>query len=227
VIRIDRWVGAFLDSLDVMVGQGRVLVALSADHGIQPYPEGLVAEGQPAGRSSVSALIRAVDSTLATRYRMDFGLGASSGLLLGDVGEMRARGINTDSLSDTLAERVRAMTGVRQVFTPRSLAAAPASDAEAGRWRRQINDRVEWLVAAALEPNWMWGSAASSTNHGTTNHGDMNVPIAFMGPGIAAQVSTRAARTIDIGTTLAALLGVRPLEAVEGIALPEVTAGRR
>jgi arylsulfatase A-like enzyme len=48
-----------------------------------------------------------------------------------------------------------------------------------------------------------------------------------MGSGIAAQVVDRAVRTIDIGPTLAALLGVRPLQEVEGVALAEVVGKRR
>jgi len=48
-----------------------------------------------------------------------------------------------------------------------------------------------------------------------------------MGAGIPALRVERVARTVDIGPTLAALLGIRPTEAVEGIVLPEVRGGRR
>jgi arylsulfatase A-like enzyme len=55
----------------------------------------------------------------------------------------------------------------------------------------------------------------------------VTVPLAFMGAGIAARRVERPVRTFDIGPTLAALLGIRPGEPVEGVALPEVIGNRR
>ena len=72
---------------------------------------------------------------LWTRYRVDFDFFTDSGLLSANLAELRARGIDTDSLSDTVAARMRALLGVRTVFTPRTLWAADPADAEAGFWR--------------------------------------------------------------------------------------------
>lgn len=222
ILRLDHWLAWFLDSLETTVGRGRLLVSLTADHGIQPYPEGVIAAGQPAGRLSLGPIRRELDSLLFARYRTDFSLDTDIGMLFGNLAALRARGVNTDSLSAAIAGRMAALPGVRRTFTPATLAAAPADDPEAVLWRRRIPSDFEWIAAAALAPNYMWTTGTTTTGHGTTNMADRNVPIAFMGAGITAQVASRAARTIDIGPTLAALLGIRPLEPVEGVALPEV-----
>lgn len=227
VLRLDRWLGWFLDSLETSVGRGRLLVALTSDHGVQPYPESAAARGLPAGRIPMAPVIARLDSALSFRFQTDFHFDDDSGLLFGDIAELRARGVDVDSLADAVAEEVGGWEGVRRVLTPRALAAAAADDGEAGLWRRLIPQDFQWLVAASLEPNFIWGSPTSTgTTHGTTNLADLQVPIAFMGAGIPARRSDRAARTVDIGPTLAALLGIRPLEPVEGVILPEVTARR-
>ncbi len=227
ILRLDRWLGWFLDSLETSVGRGRLLVALTSDHGIQPYPEGAQAAGRPAGRASMRLPIIELDSALFARTRLDYDLSTDSGLLLGDVAEMRRRGIDPDSVSMALAAKVAGLPGVRQVFTPATLRAAAAEDAEAGFWRRLIPPDFGWLIAASLQPGWMWSTSPTSTTHGTTNPPDVIVPIAFMGAGITARRVERPVRTIDIGPTLAALLGIRPSEPVEGVALAEVVGNRR
>lgn len=227
VLRLDRWLGWFLDSLETTVGRGRLLVALTSDHGVQPYPEGSVAAGRPGGRTTLRIPISELDSVLTSRYRVDFDLQTDSGLLLGNVAEMRARGIDPDSVSAAVAAKVAELPGIRRVFTPASLRAAPADDAEAGLWRRLIPPDFGWVIAAALEPGWIFSTGTIGATHGSTNPADVTVPIAFMGSGIAPRRVDRPVRTIDIGPTLAALLGLRPTEPVEGVVLPEVVGNRR
>jgi len=54
---LDRTIGTLFDELDAQVGKGEWVVALSADHGVTPIPEQLVAEGKDAGRVSGGAII--------------------------------------------------------------------------------------------------------------------------------------------------------------------------
>jgi len=227
VLRLDHWLGWFLDSLEASVGRGRLLVALTSDHGIQPYPEGVVAGGRSAGRVSLTPLLREIDSVMYSRTRTDFELDSDIGMIFGNVAALRAWGVDVDSLSAAVAERIAKLPGVRRTFTPATLAAAPADDAEAALWRRRVPSDFQWLAAGVLEQYYMWSSGTTTTSHGTTNLADRNVPIAFMGTGIAPQVSQRVARTVDIAPTLAALLGVRPLQAVEGAPLAEVISPPR
>ena len=89
------------------------------------------------------------------------------------------------------------------------------------RWRKTIPAGFGWLIAGALKPGFVWASG-SGAQHGTTNPTDVGVPVAFMGPGIRAGVFQRAVRTVDIAPTLAAYLGVRPSEKLDGVVLPEI-----
>ena len=93
---------------------------------------------------------------------------------------------------------------------------------DAARWHRALAATPGWLVCAAADTGWIWAGTKGWTTHGTTNPDDVNVPIAFWGAGIQPGRSAAAARTVDIAPTLAALLGVTPLEPLDGHALPEV-----
>jgi predicted AlkP superfamily pyrophosphatase or phosphodiesterase len=217
VLRLDHWLGWFLDSLTTMVPADQIAISLSADHGVTEFPE-----AGSGGRMATPGAVRLLNQWAASRYRLNLGAILESGLMLADVPALGARGVNVDSLSESLAAEIRKTPGVRAVYTPKSLAAASASDHEAGRWRRQIPPGTSWLVAVAIDDGWVWGTSKSSTGHGTTNLTDVRVPILFRIPGVRSAVVTRTVRTVDIAPTLAAVLGVKPTQPVEGVVLPEI-----
>jgi len=219
LLRLDHWLGWFTDSLAVLVPGDATVFALTADHGVQPFPE----RTGIGGRTSLATMTRRTGRALEQRFRVPLGFHFDSGLLTADVASLRARGINVDSLADVLAREARAQPGVAKVFTPRSLARAAATDAEVRLWRRTIPPAQGWLVAASVGPGWLWADSPGWTTHGTTQPLDMNVPVIFYGAGLRARRVARRVTTEDIGPTFAALAGVRPTEPVTGRVLPEVT----
>ena len=216
LLRLDRWLGWFLDSLAAQVSKERFLLVLTADHGIVPFPEMTSARGGRAGRLSLVGLIRETRGALASRWGTDFDLSFDSGLLTADVVGLRAHGIDLDSLAAALAVRVGRPPGVARVDTPRSLREAPTSDLIASRWRRSLPQNLGWLICVTAEPGYIWGYGPGSTDHGTPDPDDVNAPIGFMGPGVRPGVHYRPIRTVDIAPSLAALLGLHPGERVDG-----------
>jgi arylsulfatase A-like enzyme len=222
LLRLDHWLGWFLDSLAVLVPRERAVFALTADHGVQPFPE-MTGKG---GRVSLQALAQRTAREYQARYRIPLNITWDLGLITADVAALRARGVNTDSLAEAMAREARLLPGVARVFTPRSLARAAATDEEARLWRRAIPVWQDWLVAASSKPDWIWTDTPGWTNHGSTQRLDMHVPIMFMGPGLLARRVSRKVTTEDIGPTLAALAGARPTEPVTGRVLPEIAPRR-
>jgi hypothetical protein len=224
MIRVDRWLGWFQDSLARLVPRERTIYALTSDHGVVPFPEALQARGRMAGRVSGDTVAARAEQALEVLKGRAFGIEFNSGLLYGDTTAIRSAGINVDSLARALGSQLARYTGVTRIYTPATLARLAETELDAGRWQRTIPSDFAWLAAASLAPGYIWSFGNAYTTHGTTNADDVLVPIAFMGPGIAPGRHARA-RTVDIGPTLAALLGVRPTEAVEGVVLKEVTGG--
>ncbi|HXI33560.1 MAG TPA: alkaline phosphatase family protein, partial [Gemmatimonadales bacterium] len=192
LLRVDLWLGQFFDSLAKLVPAGMV-VALTGDHGVSALPEYTVlVRHQPGGRVWLGGLGAALQTALGARYHADFGLTFENGLLSADVDALRARGIDMDSLAAALARQAGAVNGVGRVFTPAALAAASASDAAAGLWKRLLPPGYGWLLCATTKPGYVWSGGGTSAEHGAGDSDDVSVPVAFWGAGIPAQRLDRA-----------------------------------
>ncbi|HEV2750065.1 MAG TPA: alkaline phosphatase family protein [Gemmatimonadales bacterium] len=227
LLHVDRWLGQFLDSLDRVIGSDRVVVVLTGDHGVTPIPEyNVTVRHRRAGRVSLGPVARGASIALRERIDRDFGLDFDSGLLLADVTQLEASGIDVDSLAQALASEAARLPGVAHVYTPRTLAAAPPSDRSAELWRRLLPVDYGWLLCAVTTDGYVWSGGGLGAEHSSANWEDIEVPIAFYGPGIAAQRVERPASTVDIAPTLAALLGISPTEPLDGRVLREVVKAR-
>src|SRR5262249_41563385 len=223
LLRVDRWLGQFLDSLAQVVPAANTVLVLTADHGVTALPEyAVLARHQHAGRVGLIGVARGAAAVLARRTPGDFAIEADGGLITADLDALRSHRIDADSLAAALAGEAGALPGVAHVFTARTLALAPTSDADAELWRRLLPPDLGWLICAVTQPGYVWSGGGISAEHGGAHPEDIAVPLAFYGPGIRAQRAARRVSTVDIGPTLAALIGVRPTEAVDGHVLLEV-----
>lgn len=227
LLRLDRTLGVVMDSLGRLLRGRPILYVLTGDHGVTPFPEASRAAGRPGGRAGLGAFLRWWDNLLNVRTGLQLHLSFDSGLLMADKEALEQSGMNADSLAEAIAVRLRLEPGVRRVYTHASLAAAPVGDIDAARWRRSLNSSISWLVCADADAGWIWADTKGWTTHGTTNPDDVTVPIAFLGFGVTPGRSTATARTVDIAPTLAAILGLTPLDSLDGKVLREVVAPQR
>lgn len=215
LIRLDRWLGAFLDSLAAVVPSEQTVIALTADHGIASIPQ-LAREwrGEDAWayRDTIAMryLARALGRDLIARADVSY----DHGVVLADTAVLAAAGIAVDSLREQLAAALRADPGVARVLTPDSLAAAEHTDTLALLWQRQLPHDVGWLAVVALRPGRMWSSSGMA-NHGNPTNTDIIVPMIIRVPGGRAARVDRPVRVTQLGPTLAGLAGVPPTEPVD------------
>ncbi|MEW5929014.1 MAG: alkaline phosphatase family protein [Gemmatimonadota bacterium] len=221
VLRLDRVLGAFLDSLYTVRDSSRVVVALTADHGVTAFPE--VAYGAEAARyhvrlDSVTAgmrralAARGVDSAAA---RVEDGM-----LLLDRDGLARAR-VNADSLARAFAAAARRLPGVLRADLVRELARGDTvNDVVARRWVHMLPPDMPVEAVVTLKPGHVWGTA-SYAQHGSPQDVDAHVPVIFYGPAFKPGRYDRFARVVDMAPTLARVLDVRPTERLDGRVLTE------
>jgi arylsulfatase A-like enzyme len=81
------------------------------------------------------------------------------------------------------------------------------------------------VAIATLTPYSYWKGTTYAT-HGTPHDYDARVPVVFYGAGIVPGTYTTPARVVDMAPTLAALLGVRPRERLDGVPLTSALAPR-
>jgi predicted AlkP superfamily pyrophosphatase or phosphodiesterase len=234
VLRLDRYLGWFLERLFARYGRDRLLVVLTADHGVTPFPEFSRAHGHPDARwVSIDTLVTAVNQQLdrmtaaaAPRQWLDFDTGL---LFLRDNGRLAATGVRPDSVLADIARRIRAVPGVARTDRPDDLATADtAADPVARRWLHQlVPDAGVALVVTLAEWNaWSYGGGIAYAAHGQPSDLDAHVPLILWGKGIRGGTYGTRAATVDIAPTLARLLGLAPLSIPDGRILGEALAGR-
>lgn len=223
VLRLDRTLGAFIDSVYAQVDSSRVVFALTADHGVTSFPE--VAYGDSARAFHVSL------DTLVTRLggRVS-ALGAGGAAIEWDEGILFLRrdrlpaGVDADAFLREFAAAARRVPGVARVDRMEDLwamdSAAMQTDEVARRWRHMIPRDQPIPLVVTLRPGAVWG-ARSYAMHGTPHASDAHVPVIFYGAGIRPGRYGEFVRVVDMAPTLAHLLGVEPTETLDGTVLQQ------
>src|SRR4029077_3341278 len=126
VLRLDRYLGWFFGELFVRYGGGNVLIVLTADHGVTPFPERSRALGRSgAVRVTPDSMIQSVNAALDERVGGRDWLTFESGMLLvPDRARLAAQGVNLDSVVADVAVRLHGLAGVARGDPPAGLGAA-------------------------------------------------------------------------------------------------------
>jgi hypothetical protein len=228
VLRLDSWLGSFLDSLWTVVPRDRTLLVLTADHGTASMPEFVASvRGRQAGRIWFADLAAELNTAYGPLLVGREPFGFYEGIVAGDVSALARAGVKVDSVARAMADRMTKTTGVRRVFTPATLKAAPANDADAVLCRRALPNDFGWLTCGFVQPDYVWSPPITLAMHGSAQPDDQWVPVAFLGPGIIPRQYPDTVSTTDIAPTLAALLGVKPSERLDGHVLPQIVPGGR
>lgn len=224
VLRLDTYLAAFLDSLEVLRGKGQILVALTADHGVAPLPM-LKSTRYPNGDAKRVSLDPSWNAFLwrlnnqgidTTAVAMEEGLVA---VVKPDAFGSIAK---ADALLAHLAQDFMRVQGVLRADLMKDLAKADTvRDTIARRWLHMFVPNSIVRLVVTLTPYSFWSDVAIAP-HGTPHDYDANVPVVFWGAGVVPGQYAESVRVVDMAPTLAAILGVRPTERLDGRTLTKV-----
>jgi predicted AlkP superfamily pyrophosphatase or phosphodiesterase len=219
VLRDDRTIGVFLDSLFRMRDPSKVIVVLSADHGFTPIPELAPSNANPhPTRASLAPALAEARKLLAAAKMDTAAIEVDQQIVILDRAKFQGARISADAILDAFAKTARTLPGIRRIDRFANLARDSATDPVARRWSHQFPMGTNVELVATLTPGSLWGNFLVAS-HGSPYDYDSNVPIIFYGPGIPASRRSEFVRTVDIAPTLAAMLGVKPLEKLDGVPL--------
>ncbi|MEZ5708956.1 MAG: alkaline phosphatase family protein [Blastomonas sp.] len=208
VLRLDENLSVFMAKLDELVGAGQWVLALTADHGVAPTPEGLRLTGSAEGRRiSQEDARRVAEAAYAA------------------AGQVEGR----PAKAEAAARAIEGFDFVERAFTEADLAAIePEPTSREGLFalsyfpgRTAVHPFYFRDLAIAdlgvfvlLKEDIMinWGAAI----HGSPYDYDRRVPVLYYGAGVAACDRFDRVATVDVATTLAAYFGVEPNNAVDG-----------
>ena len=232
VLRLDRSLGAFIDSLYKTRDSTRVVFALTGDHGMAPYPELHFPGTDPnRGRADLSAAFTAHNARLAARGVPE-AFDVESGAITQDTAAFRRAGVDPRAALQALAADLRRVRGVQYVMLRDELPALAAQRQDtsaakfARRWLHMIPPDLPVAAAVTLEP-YAYHAGVTYATHGSPHDYDSNVPVLFHGAAFRPGRYGRFARVVDMAPTLAAVLGVEPTEALDGRVLGEALRSGR
>lgn len=217
VLRLDRTLGVFLDSLYKLRDSTRITIVLSADHGAGSIPELRTDITPTPVRANLYPLMGAVRAQLKAMKIDTFAVELDQQILLANRSAFK-KSADLDSVIEAFARAARTQPGIARVDRWSKILADSASDEIARRWAHQFPAQSSVEAVVTLNPYSTWGGNIAS--HGSPRDYDSHVPIIFFGAGVVSGVRTEAVRTVDIAPTLAAILGITPLEKLDGVALP-------
>ena len=216
ILRLDRILGGFIDSLYKLRDSTRIIFAFTSDHGVASFPE--LNTGRLNPPPSRVNLTPAIDAAVAVMRRAKADTGAVD-LESGAFVVERRPGITPALIkesTDSFVAVARRIPGVLRADRFRELASADfGKDPIARRWIQMFPPDVPVEATVTLAPGnywWYYGVA----QHGTPHDFDSHVPIIFYGPGFKPGRYDQFARTVDMAPTLAQVLGVTPTEPLDG-----------
>ena len=222
VLRVDRYLGAFIDSLFRMRDSTRVILTLTGDHGMSPFPTVLSTVTPNPGARSVDleppfdALLKRLGALKVDTNQVAMSDGA---LLIGDTTTFMKVKISPDSVALALAAELRAIPGVNRVDMLRDLAKADTvHDVIAMRWLHMFAPGGTVRFVTTLD-RFNYYAGITQATHGTPWDQDAWVPVIFWGAPFKAGKYPERARVVDMAPTLADVLGITPLEKLDGVVL--------
>jgi predicted AlkP superfamily pyrophosphatase or phosphodiesterase len=205
-LRTDRALAELFNYLDQKIGLDRVVIALTADHGVAPVPEYAQQYGL-GGKIEPKSVTDAVQNALNHRFGEEkWILAFVNGNVYLDETAIERRKIAVEEVERVASQAAMKVAGVAECFTRSQILSGRLPQTMIAR--RVANGfyagRNGNLVVVPL-PFFFIGEGVTTT-HGTPYSYDTHVPVIFFGAGVAAGTYHTACGPEDIAPTLAALL---------------------
>ena len=226
VLRLDRALGTFIDSLYKLRDSSTIAFALTADHGVTPYPE-LVAQRahRPAPpRYDLAPAVVGLRAALR-RFRVDTTAVTLDGpIVYVDRVAFAQANVDPEPILRRFVDVVRIMPGIDRVDRVRDLAGRDTvRNAVTRRWLHMIppDSPVEYVITPR---EGAYAAGATIAEHGQPYDDDAHVPVIFYGPWFRAGRFAGRALVADMAPTLAHVIGVPPTERLDGRVLTQALA---
>jgi hypothetical protein len=220
--RLDLAVGTFVDFLDARLGPNRVVIALTADHGVLALPEWLAATGDSecpveGGRQGLLGLSARL--LLEMHFELSpFSWPGSwldvSGQLMVNRARARAQDVPVERAIAVAERWLEEQPVIREVWTQEEIRGGVGPMATL--YQNSLDPERSGDLAIELEPGCLIDFQGAGTTHGSPHEYDRAVPIVFYGPGVVPGRVPGPAATVDIGPTLAGLIGLAPPDGLDG-----------
>jgi predicted AlkP superfamily pyrophosphatase or phosphodiesterase len=225
-VHTDKVLANLFNYLDQKVGADRVLIALTADHGVAPVPEEVRALGL-GGRLDAKAVTESIETALDRKFENEkWIVSAVNSNVYFDESMIERRKLSREEVETVACQAVLKIAGIGGCFTrTQIISGALPQTAVARSVTNGFNPQRNGNIVIVPQPFYIFGEG-SGTTHGTPYSYDTHVPLIFYGAGILPGVYYSACSPADIAPTLSALLKIEIPSNSIGRILSEAIARR-
>jgi predicted AlkP superfamily pyrophosphatase or phosphodiesterase len=220
-LRTDRYLAAFFDDLDKLVGLDNVWIALSADHGVAPSPAFIQEHKLGLGMAHPAAVRTAAENALTQAF--------GSGPWIEDEDEtylylnretLKKQNVPESKAEEVAAEAAASQADVAAAYTrTQFLTGSLPNSAIARKAAHSFNSQRSGDVFLVFMPFAVATTSATGTTHGTPWNYDTQVPLIFWGSAFKPGFYATACEPTDLAATLAARLGLTQPSGTQGTPL--------
>ena len=216
-IKLDTYLGDFIEFLDDHVGLYNVLFALTADHGGLPLPEYLVAGGQKAGRINKNHFEEAltwIDEESEEKfgkklYRRD------GGNFFLNKQKIKDSNVQPKNIYKIISKYLTKVEGIERMVIKEDILDGEDTTTIGNRLANMIHPDLTPEIFPVISPNYLYRGPLG-TSHGSPYDYDTHVPMIFSRKGFRAKQKSQPYATIDIAPTIAKYLNIDVPEYCDG-----------
>ncbi len=226
-VHTDQLLADLFGFLEIEVGLHNCTIVLTADHGITPIPEYILAHvpKTDAGRVKHTKVIDFCNAALTKTYgRLKNGSWIKrsiNGNIYFDRDALFEKKLSVDAAAQVLADSLATMKEIAAAVAGIDLVNRPLSLPIEQKMRRSFYALRSGDVIHALKPFYIEDDGTVGTDHGEPYDCDAHVPLIIIGDGVRSGTYATDASPADIAPTLAIVLGVEFPAGCEGRVLTE------
>ena len=213
LLRLDRNLGLFINSIERSIGKGNTLFVLTSDHGVEDLPEFLADKGFDSGRIS-SSIKDSITQTIIEKINLKFG--PKSVTPYGN-GFYYRKSLNIDERNEIdliIKDLIIKIPGVGMVLTQNEIMTAGDSDIEI-RLKNMVHPVKSPDIIFIPRKYWSTRSQSGAT-HGTPYDYDAHIPFFISSSNFKKKEIKKRVSSIDIAPTISNLLNISSPKSIDG-----------
>ena len=219
-IKLDKYLGNFIEFLDKSVGLNNVQFVLTSDHGGLPLPEYVIEQGGIAGRINREHLKEAfewIDEEVEEKIGKNF-YDRSGGNFFLDLDRLKKADIDPRVIYDIVQNYLPKVEGIERMIYKEDIITSSATDKITNRLQNMIHPYKTPEIFPIVTKGYIYKSPYG-TGHGSPYDYDTHVPLIFSHIHFQRALNATPRATVDIAPTIAQILGVQIPEYCDGTAI--------